>query len=236
MMLCLYAIYKTVLRSTSLALLAFLCPYLAFAAAPTATYTVTFDSIWSTETHPDDFPDDPHFSSLIGGTHNININFWLPGELASRGIQSIAETGNPNPFRNEIVDAIVDGTARDVIAGSGLDSPGSASITFDIHQSHPLVTLVTMVAPSPDWFIGVHDMALLQNGRWADEVVVQVFPYDSGTDSGATYTSPNEATTQTDCLVASAPSPGEWRGAVHGNVDLSPYGPGMPGNAEPDEL
>ncbi len=190
----LYTIYHTALRSTCFALLALGCSHVATAATLTATYTATFDSTWSAATHPDDFPRGAHFSPLIGGTHHDGIHFWLPGELATPGIQSVAETGNPNTFRNEINDAIANGTARDVISGSGLDSPGSASITFDIHQSHPLVTLVTMIAPSPDWFIGVHDKALLQDGRWADEIVVGIFPYDAGTDSGATYRSPNQPT------------------------------------------
>jgi serine/threonine protein kinase len=34
------------------------------------------------------------------------------------------------------------------------------------------VTLVSMVAPSPDWFVGVGGLPLLQDGQWVDELVV----------------------------------------------------------------
>ena len=51
-----------------------------------------------------------------------------------------------------------------------------------------------MVAPSPDWFLGVNSLSLLEEGSWVDSVVIELFAYDAGTDSGAIYTSPDEAT------------------------------------------
>ena len=58
-----------------------------------AEYTVTFDASWSKSTHPEDFPPNPHFSGLIGGTHNDDIRFWMPGRKASDGIKAMAERG-----------------------------------------------------------------------------------------------------------------------------------------------
>ena len=51
------------------------------------------------------------------------------------------------------------------------------------------MTLVSMVAPSPDWFVGVDGLELFQNNQWRNNVVVDLLPYDAGTDSGATFTS-----------------------------------------------
>jgi hypothetical protein len=48
-----------------------------------------------------------------------------------------------------------------------------------------------MIAPSPDWFVGVHDLSLLENGNWVREGVVTLEPYDAGTDDGGTYQSPD---------------------------------------------
>ncbi len=156
------------------------------AAAPTttATYTVTFDSFWSANSHPQDFPPNAHFSSLIGGAHHADVVFWQPDAPASRGIKDVAELGSPGQLRAEIEDAIEMGTTRAVIAGPGTSSPGSARTSFTIQPSHPFVTLVTMIAPSPDWFVGVHGLSLVQKGRWAEEVVVSLWPYDAGTDRG----------------------------------------------------
>jgi hypothetical protein len=156
---------------------------------------VTFESTWSDSTHPQDFPPNPHFSPLIGGTHNAEVAFWEPGRLASTGIKEVAELGKAGQLRDEVNNAIDAGTALTVISGDGIaSSPGSVSTSFDINVSHPLVTLVTMIAPSPDWFIGVHGLNMFSHGRWAEKMVVPVFPYDAGTDSGTTYRSPDEPT------------------------------------------
>jgi hypothetical protein len=53
---------------------------------------------------------------------------------------------------------------------------------------------VAMIAPSPDWFIGVRNLDLMPGGQWANEIVVDLFAYDAGTDSGPSYTSPDQAT------------------------------------------
>jgi Spondin_N/Secretion system C-terminal sorting domain len=157
-----------------------------------ATYTVTFNATWSAGTHPTDFPVTAHFSGLIGATHNISASFWNPGQLASAGIQNMAETGNKSPLDTEIGNAISAGTAQYTLSGSGTSSPGSVTLDFDINTSHPLVTLVSMVAPSPDWFVGVTGLNLYRNGNWID-TTIQLTPWDAGTDDGATFTSANSA-------------------------------------------
>ena len=94
------------------------------------------------------------FSILIGGTHNNQVTFWQPGQLASTGIKSMAEFGGTSDLSPEVQTAINAGTADAVILGGAIgQSPGSTSSTFTANQAFPLVTLVTMVAPSPDWFV-----------------------------------------------------------------------------------
>ncbi len=161
----------------------------------TVKYKVTFDSIWSKENHPDDFPGNPHFSGLIGASHNENVTFWETGELASEGIKNMAETGSKQPLDSEIQQAIDQGTAFKLLSGDGLPiSPGSVNLTFKVKQSHPLVTLVTMIAPSPDWFVGVNSLNLYENASFLDEKIVVLYAYDSGTDSGESYESPDDPT------------------------------------------
>ena len=93
------------------------------------TYEVIFTATWSEETHPDDFPPNPHFSGLIGASHNENVKFWEEGELASPGIKNMAETGSKNPLNMEIGEAILDKTAFKLISGGGINpSPGSISL------------------------------------------------------------------------------------------------------------
>jgi hypothetical protein len=154
-----------------------------------ANYTVTFTSTWSATTHPVDFPSGAeHFSGLIGATHSDQVVFWRAGQLASPGIQAMAELGSKSPLTDEIAAAITAGTAQYELSGGGIrPSPGQVSLDFQISDTHPLVTLVTMIAPSPDWFVGVADLPLLGSNGWVESITVELRGWDAGTDDGATY-------------------------------------------------
>ena len=161
-------------------------------ASDTARYRVTFNATWSATTHPTDFPTGPHFSPLIGAVHNDSVNFWASGETASPGIEQMAETGGTNLLTREIRDEIP-GDVLSVINGRGIGSPASTTISeVLVTLDHPLITLVTMIAPSPDWFVGTAGQSMQDEfGQWVDELVFVLYPYDSGTDDGPTYRSPN---------------------------------------------
>jgi hypothetical protein len=162
------------------------------AATQTAHYTVTFVATWSAQTHPANFPSSAHFSGLIGGTHNGSVSFWAPGQLATPGIEKMAEEGDKLTLQGEVQAAINAATAGEVISGGGISpSPGSVTQSFTIDLAHPLVTVVSMVAPTPDWFVGVHGLTLFENGDWVNQKSVVLLPYDSGTDDGTTYLSAN---------------------------------------------
>ena len=164
-------------------------------APEVARYHVTFEATWSLTSHPQDFPPDPHFSPLVGGTHDAAAAFWRPGSLASGGIEDMAERGRTSPLVAEIDAAISSGGAeRSFVGGNIPSSPGTATVEFDISQRYPLVTLVSMIAPSPDWFVGVADLPLFENAQWVEERIIALAPWDAGTDSGETFDSPDETT------------------------------------------
>ena len=157
-----------------------------------ARYSVIFESTWTAETHPADFPSNPHFSPLVGGTHSSRVRFWAPGAAASDGIEAMAEMGRTSPLDAEVQAAIAAGTAYGLILGGGIArSPGTATAEFEIGREHPLVSLVTMVAPSPDWFVGTDGLSLVEGGDWVAEKTVTLYPWDAGTDGGLSYGSPD---------------------------------------------
>lgn len=185
------------------------------AAQSSATYTVEFNATWSAQSHPSGFPSNPHFSGLIGGSHNESVSFWEPGQNASPGIKRMAETGSKSPLRDEIQDAIDAGTAGMVLSGGGIGtSPNAVTLEFEVSEDHPLVTLVSMLAPSPDWFVGVHGLNLFQDGRWRGLVEVALSVYDSGTDSGPNYTSPNQETNPPQPIALLTDPPFDQNGVV----------------------
>ncbi|MGD9002612.1 MAG: spondin domain-containing protein, partial [Anaerolineae bacterium] len=160
-----------------------------------ARYLLTFEATWSAGTHPTDFPPNPHFSGLIGATHRDGVRLWEEGETAAPGIQNMAETGGKSPLDSEIEALIAEGEACELISGGGIArSPGAVTVEFTVSRDCPLVSVVSMIAPSPDWFVGVTGVSLYADEGWVDERVVALYPYDAGTDSGGSYTSPDEPT------------------------------------------
>ncbi|MCA9424205.1 MAG: spondin domain-containing protein [Candidatus Omnitrophica bacterium] len=163
--------------------------------AGVAAYEVTFDGTWSEATHPTDFPMGGRFTGLIGGTHNPNVTFWEENGLASPGIEAMAETGSKSFLAQEINVAIQGGRAGSVISGGAISpTPDTVSVSFVVSREFPLVTLVSQIAPSPDWFVGVTGVSLLEEGIWKENLVLPLLPYDAGTDSGGNYASPDEDT------------------------------------------
>lgn len=158
----------------------------------TAVYRVVFNATWSATTHPTDFPPGPHFSPLIGAVHNDSVSFWTSGEIASAGMEQMAETGGTSILTREIR-AHIPGHALSVVNGRGIGSPASTTInSVRVSLDYPRITLVTMIAPSPDWFVGVAGRSMQDEfGQWVDELEVVLYPYDSGTDDGPSYRSPN---------------------------------------------
>lgn len=154
-----------------------------------ADYEVTFEGLWNAADHPTGYPPDAHFSSLIGASHNGNDSYWAPGEAASMEIERVAESGNRSPL-----EAVIDASPNvtDKIVASGFFSPGTtAALNFSVDANHPFVSLVSMVAPSPDWFVGVHGLDLRDGNGFVASLVVDLFAYDAGTEEGTAFSGAN---------------------------------------------
>ena len=173
-----------------------------------AEYELVFKATWSSLTHPTDFPSDPHFSGLIGAAHSPDATVWEDGMLASPGIKNMAETGGKTPLDSEIEQLIAEGNTCELISGSGIKpAPGEASVTFTVTEECPLVSVVSMIAPSPDWFVGVSSLDLRGDGEWIDQLAIDLYPWDAGTDSGETYAAANDPTVEPEPVFLMAPAP-----------------------------
>lgn len=158
----------------------------------TATYQVTFDLNWNSTDFPTDYPSNDHFSRLIGWSHNTSTDFFALGTTASQGIEDMAELGKTNPLDTEIADRIANGEGLDQVIGANLSSGvGQIIVELDVDENNPAITLVSMIAPSPDWYVGTIATNLLENGNFVTEKTVDAIMYDSGTDDGTTYNSAN---------------------------------------------
>ncbi|XP_045145462.1 spondin-2 [Echinops telfairi] len=164
-----------------------------------ARYSLTFTGKWSQTAFPKQYPlfrPPAQWSTLLGATHSSDYSMWKKDEFVSNGLRDFAERGEAWPLMKEIEEAgeqlqSVHGvfSAPAVPAGTG-----QTSAQLEADPRHSLVSFVVRIVPSPDWFVGVDSLALCEGARWKDRVSVDLFPYDAGTDSGFTFSSPNFAT------------------------------------------
>ena len=173
----------------------------ATAAFPSsAVYRVTFTGAWDTTVTPDGLPGRAHFSPLVGAVHSARVAFLESGEMASAGIESMAEVGATSALEGEVDTAINADppTALSVLSRSrDIGTMGTATLSnVALTTDHPRVTLTTMIAPSHDWFVGVSGLSLLDaSGHWLRSHEVELFPWDAGTEEGTDFSlSPSVAT------------------------------------------
>lgn len=166
-------------------------------AAEQQTYRVVFDVTWSNETHPDSLPNDPHMSPAVLVRHSKAQSVFTPGTQASPGIEQMAETGATNILATELDEA---GLAY--VVGERVDTPGTYTFEITATQDSSLISLVSMIAPSPDWFVAVEDINLFENDQWVASRNVELQAYDAGTDSGKDFAS-NDADTNPKDLISS---------------------------------
>ncbi|XP_010856024.1 PREDICTED: spondin-2, partial [Bison bison bison] len=152
-------------------------------AQPLARYSITFTGKWSQASFPKQYPlfrPPAQWSSLLGAAHSSDYSLWRKDQYVSNGLREFAERGEAWALMRE------------------MEAAGERLVSF-----------VVRIVPSPDWFVGVDSLDLCDGGSWREQVVVDLYPYDAGTDSGFTFSSPNFATVPQDTvteITASSPS------------------------------
>lgn len=171
----------------------------AATAAParlgSADYTVVVKSRWTRAEHPFEWPSTAHFSGIIGASHTPAYSIFAIGTPPTAGLENLSEEGKHTPLDNEIRSAISAGNAGMLFESGPLRNFADSIVTsVKVDDTFPLVSLVMMVAPSPDWFTGVKDVDLRENGSWSPSKTLDLVAYDSGGDDGTTYLAPNSDT------------------------------------------
>ena len=154
-------------------------------AAQAVTYRVTFDGLWvASQVDPGTYPGSAHFSPMVGSTHKPGLGFWVPGGTASAGLEDVAELGNDTTLEAEVNFQILqdDANAYFEVAGDLFNLPNSGSTTITTDSTFHEITLASMIAPSPDWFVGVYNEPLMENGEWKADFSVDLQVWDAGTE------------------------------------------------------
>ena len=156
-------------------------------------YKVEFTGTWTAADHPVGYPGagtnaaDAHFSQLTGATFPSGGEFFTVGGLASPGVKAVAEVGSHALLEKELGAANYLSVAS---SAGGAFNPWKNEITVEADADHSYLGIITMIAPSPDWFTGASAIELYDAaaGTWKDTITYEARAYDAGTDAGATFT------------------------------------------------
>ncbi|XP_047209335.1 spondin-2a [Girardinichthys multiradiatus] len=164
-----------------------------------ASYILVFTGHWSPQAFPKQYPlfrPPAQWSKLIAVSHNHHFRLWEEGSSASPGVQSFAEVGLTVELMKAAKEARKKRTVGAMHRTAGIPNGiGHSSTEMLMVPRNPLLSLMVKMIPSPDWFVGLDSLNLCEGNRWKQEVTVDLQPYDAGTDSGFTFSSPNFPTT-----------------------------------------
>ncbi len=146
--------------------------------------------------HPFEWPaQGGHLSDLTGDTHDSRYAMFADGRTATGGLKLVAEKGRLSILETEFAEARRRNRVGEVIYAEKLKNvPGPVVTEFDVHKDRPLLSCVSMLAPSPDWFTGAASVRLYDKGAWRQRMEGPLMAWDAGTDSGSTYLADNMET------------------------------------------
>ena len=159
------------------------------------TFTGNFvqDALASGET----LPTNATFGSVAFATHESTVSYFNAGEAASAGLKAFAETGSTELLVEEFAAQTNDANVYPNKTGGTFPQGATAAQKFESNrasrgQDH--LTFVASLSESPDWFVGARNIELRPGGVWIEELEVDLFAWDAGTDSGTDWDSADSAT------------------------------------------
>ena len=177
---------KTLLSTFAIALQLFTLNPSAQAAKETALYEIQFTNLWNKADHVS-FPNNAHFSPILAVTHNDDFALFKMGELASAGLEQLAESGATDLLSADIMKAMDMGSAKESQQSAALfpkRDGNHLTMRIRVSSEHDLLSFATMIAPSPDWIVGVDSLDTHVDGAFIQSAEFELFALNAGTEEG----------------------------------------------------
>eukprot|EP00117_Sycon_ciliatum_P044951 scpid82019/ scgid4464/ Spondin-2; Differentially expressed in cancerous and non-cancerous lung cells 1; Mindin len=150
-------------------------------ASGVAQYHFQFHTQWIDPPPPQS--QQPTWSWTYGASHSPCFTMWREGEKLDAkypkrqqrggfGIHGLDLLQTSDPGNDPVVQTVQEASIK-------------------LNRYYPLVSAITEIHPSPDWFVGIDSLSLCDGPHWIQQLAIPVYPYDSGWDSGLNFTSSN---------------------------------------------
>ncbi|XP_017068832.1 spondin-1 [Drosophila eugracilis] len=199
-------------------------------ACDEAKYEIVLERKWAKNTHAKDFPAEAwrtRLGEVIGASHSHSYRYWAYGGRASQGMKEMAEHGATRTLENEIRQNTQNGDVRTIIKAPGiahrLNAFGRTLANARVDPVHHQISLAAKIDPSPDWILGVAGLELcLSNCTWLERKVLNLYPWDIGTDSGPSYMSSDQPQVPPDVVRRITSSyPSDYRSPFYDDTGAS---------------
>lgn len=161
-----------------------------------ATYTIKFFNLLTPGYFGDLIPGSGLvFSPLTAVSHSNRVSLLTVRGFASKEVEEVAETGNNGPLL-ALAERL---RGRGVRSAVGADGPtlagNSTAVMVAADCAHPFVTVLGMIAPSPDWLVQVSNRNVVDagTGAFVGRMEGDLIAYDAGVDDGREFTPPGDA-------------------------------------------
>ena len=183
-----------------------------------ARYTITVTGNWVSPFFT--VPNNAHYTVFAGMVHNNNAFLWHEGRKASIGTETLAETGNTIPLLFEIDSMVAAKNAISLIAFIPPGITGQQSVNVYCNAIYSNISFLSMLGPTPDWFIGINSLPLFNNNSWVNDTTINLYAYDAGTEDGDVLGYNNPATSPQENIHLLLPS--QATVLANGNPLLAP--------------
>lgn len=120
-----------------------------------AVYKVTLEGYWNREHFPKHYPENrppAHFSKTFGVSHSSNFNLFSIDKVASSGLKEFCQSTDTDEWENEDTN---DSVFDEFIIPKLSNPLDKIESRLFVQSNNSLVSMVTKLVPSPDWFIGI---------------------------------------------------------------------------------
>lgn len=153
-----------------------------------ARYKVTFYNMITNQRFSEVPENGLVFSPMTAVTHSPRVSLLTVRGFASSPVEEVCETGSN---ANLIATANASGMVSTVVSAEGpVMSGGNYTIEVTATCAYPYLTVLSMIAPSPDWIVQISNMPLMKYGKFIHKRAGYLIAYDCGTDSGRDFTNP----------------------------------------------
>lgn len=185
-------------RSILLLLLVLTATSAAYASSmcnTSATYRVSFVNTLTPARFGDAIPPTGLvYSPLTAVSHSNRASLLTVRGYARPAIAAVAKTGDNGPLLRLTSRLQKDGLVADVTSSMGPTMPGNATrLTLRVPCDHSFITVVSMIAPSPDWIVQVSNVNVYTDNGFEDMIKGDLIAYDAGVDDGNQFTPPGDA-------------------------------------------